>query len=297
MPLAAIMGAAGAVNQTKFGVFDRWQQNRQFNKSHDLHEQINQQNYGLQRDKFRYQQQSNQLTRDREDNQMQRKVKDMVAAGLHPTLAAGGGAGAQALGANPGSAGGGAPAGKGSAADPVGAELGQIASNIRLQDAQAGAIEADQEREDELHNHTVRQMIQDLYAGKVNIEHVREKIIDLRTQAEEDDRRYELDRDNFNLRRTVEMRQLEIANYELALFLHDSDIIRASGMTTNQKANFGGQLMQILGAIGDGSVREAVRGAVDELSDIKNEYKEDILDHLLSLLGPLGWFIQNRRRR
>lgn len=76
---AAGVTAATGVAGLGAGMFQSWRQNQNNNR-----------NYRLQRDKFNFNQQEAQISRDREDTAMQRKMADMQAAGLHPTLAAGG---------------------------------------------------------------------------------------------------------------------------------------------------------------------------------------------------------------
>jgi len=104
--IGAAVGIAGTVVGAVQGIASSRRSRRESDRSYDLaREQFRKSKYQDERN-FQYQKLSNQLTRDREDNSMQRKVADMKAAGLHPTLAVGGGAGAQAMGP-----GGQAPAG------------------------------------------------------------------------------------------------------------------------------------------------------------------------------------------
>lgn len=86
------VGVAGAVNDY---------QNLEWQKEQHA------QNMQFQREQFNYMQQQNDLTRQREDNALQRRIADAQAAGIHKTIAAG--AAAQAGAATSGNYGGGPP--------------------------------------------------------------------------------------------------------------------------------------------------------------------------------------------
>lgn len=85
--------------------------------------------FNFAQDQFNYMKQQNDLMREREDTAIQRRVADLKAAGLHPTLAAGGQAQAQP-GISTRQAGSGAS----------GAGLGPITSNARF-DLEDRAVE------------------------------------------------------------------------------------------------------------------------------------------------------------
>lgn len=97
-------------------------------------------------DQFAYMQTQNQLTRDREDNAIQRRMADMTAAGLHHSLALGGGSGASAqmVSAGPSMTGGNStPVRSQTHAIQQSLQLNNLLNQNKLLDAQRANIEAD----------------------------------------------------------------------------------------------------------------------------------------------------------
>lgn len=74
----AIAAGAAATASTGFNIWDRITADRDRKDDN-----------AFQREQFEYLKDQNKLMQDREDNAIQRRRKDMEAAGLHPTLAAG----------------------------------------------------------------------------------------------------------------------------------------------------------------------------------------------------------------
>lgn len=102
--LSGILGGAGALGSLISGGINAGitaKQNKIANAQNDrnyaLAKDISERNLGLQKSQFQYQQDLQNQIFQREDNSVQRRARDMEAAGLSKTLAAGGGAGAGAI--------------------------------------------------------------------------------------------------------------------------------------------------------------------------------------------------------
>jgi len=150
-------------------------------------------NYNLAREQFAYQQHANQLTRDREDNAVQRKMADMQAAGLHPTLAVGGGgAGAQAMSA--GGASGPIPSREMSIMEQAkfGMMIKQMEAEIEYTRAQTAQVRGDTDlnhqrlvNEVEAGRLHIREITQMLERNEIDIKTARAAYEDLRGRMEE----------------------------------------------------------------------------------------------------------------
>lgn len=225
----------------------------------------------------------------RQDSVMQRQVADFKAAGLHPTLAAGGSA-ASPIMASTGQTGAGnqrpsgsAPQGDGSEMSIMdqakfGAMIDEIMANIKLSGAQKDNVEADTNRtnqeitqNNEIFDLTIKQMLQDLDSGKINQNHVRAQIIDLASRADEAQQRLDLDRDNYHLQREVEHWNMQIMQQELTLFMYESEVIRNSGLTRYNKNNVVSQILQGLQAIESGHLQETIMSILGNAGLVGND--------------------------
>lgn len=235
MPLPAIIAAGAAVAGAGITA---WQNRRNRNVNQANYQQSYQQNerqhqlsYDLQRDKFNYQQESNlrgrewqqqdmhqqrewqqadkQKVRDwqlqdkatlhqREDTEVQRRRADMEAAGMHPTLAVGGGAasGAVAAGAGgqpPGGAGemgtsvgpGGVSSSGQSTSSPremaimeqakFGAMMGQMATEMDFKEAQTQQIRQDTANDAKLLGMEMQQRLADISLTHASIADIKNR--------------------------------------------------------------------------------------------------------------------------
>lgn len=102
--LSGILGGVGALGSIvtggiNAGITAKQNQiaNAQNDRNYALAKDISERNLGLQKSQFQYQQDLQNQIFQREDNSVQRRARDMEAAGLSKTLAAGSGSGAGAI--------------------------------------------------------------------------------------------------------------------------------------------------------------------------------------------------------
>lgn len=87
--LSGVLGGLGSLASSQISAQAQQQTNM-------MNMQMFQQQFGFEQEQYKYMKQQNELTRAREDNALQRRIQDARLAGIHPTIAAGGQAQAQA---------------------------------------------------------------------------------------------------------------------------------------------------------------------------------------------------------
>jgi hypothetical protein len=101
MSSAAAINLFGSLIPSPMELVNHYEEGVERDKAHSRWKE----EMGFAKEQFEYQKTQNDLMRDREDNAMQRKVKDMEAAGLNKLLAAGAPPAAAALGTTAGTSG------------------------------------------------------------------------------------------------------------------------------------------------------------------------------------------------
>jgi hypothetical protein len=248
-------------------------QNRENRKMREMKQQQFAQNYQLQRDSF--------------ERGLQTKMRDAKAAGIHP-LAALEGAGAQA-GSAPGNM----------VEEPSimkGAKLGAMLSQIR---AETRSTHGQENRDRELHEGNLEQQAQDLESGEVSLEYHRERITDLIEDRIDQEILLQIAKEDHASQEIIRAHEAAIlqiktsqAEQELLLLIHDSYIIRNSGLTSSQKANMVGTVLQGLGDLTGirslGAAREKVNEAWQHINTYglregTRELRQSIADTIFNI--------------